>query len=148
VAQEIINSLKKTQTNQHQPEYNDEIPFPKLPTLKAEEMETLLKGLGINKAIAYDGVTDAFFSKKLLPKAKEILRDLWSCSFFPNKHFETRLVPLNKVHPNIPKSNQFRPIIIQSPNLKLLEARFQPKLTNYMRERLHLGQTGFVPEME
>ena len=78
---------------------------------------------------------------------KKLLFDLWSCNKHYLDHFETRLIPLNKVHPKTPKANEFRPIIIQSPILKLLEARFQRKLTTYMKEKLHIGQTGFVPAM-
>ena len=56
-----------------------------------------------------------------------------------------RLVPLNKVAPRIPNRLQFRPIMVQSPLVKLLEARFLPKLQRYLEERLGVSQTGFVP---
>ena len=81
--------------------------------------------MATNKAITYDGVTDILFSKKFMPKVKDLLTNQWSCNKYYLNHFETRLVPLNKVHPKIPKANEFRPIIIQSPILKFLEARFQ-----------------------
>src|SRR5438046_444996 len=54
---------------------------------------------------------------------------------------------LNKVHPKIPEANQFRPIIISSPRCKMLEARLYTKLKRYTIERLHRGQTSFVPGM-
>lgn len=147
VAQSIIESLKEIQTKRDEPEYTNEVPFPKLSPLDSEELEAILRKLGTNKAISYDGVSDVLFSTQYLPKVKSLLTNLWSCSEFSDTHFETRLVPLNKVHPKIPSSKQFRPIIIQSPNLKLLEARFQSKLMKYMKEGLHIGQTGFVPGM-
>ena len=48
------------------------------------------------------------------------------------RHLTGRLVLLNKVHPNIPKPNEMKPIIALSPILKLVESRFRDKLENYM----------------
>lgn len=56
-----------------------------------------------------------------------------------------RLVALNKVHPNIPSRGEFRPIIIMSLIVKIMEARWLPKLQNYMITKLCPAQTGFVP---
>lgn len=47
-----------------------------------------------------------------------------------------RLVPLNKVYPNIPKKDQFRPIIVLSPLYKWIELRFLEKLNNYLINNL------------
>ena len=41
-----------------------------------------------------------------------------------HKSFEVRLIPLNKVWPNIPKVEDFRPIIVLSPIIKWMEMRF------------------------
>ena len=59
----------------------------------------------------------------------------------------SRLVPLNKVFPEIPNRKQMRPILVCSPLQKMLEARFLPKLTKYMNKSLTASQTGFVPRM-
>ena len=40
-----------------------------------------------------------------------------------------------------------RPIMVQSALVKMIEARFLPKLTKYLEERLDRSQTGFVPRM-
>ena len=61
-----------------------------------------------------------------------------------NNFFRTRIVPLNKVHPRIPETDQFRPIIVMSPIVKILEARFLPKLNDYLIKKILLSQTGFV----
>jgi hypothetical protein len=50
--------------------------------------------------------------------------------------FEARLVPLNKAWPDIPKADQFRPIVVLSPLFKLLERRFQRQLSRYMTNDL------------
>jgi hypothetical protein len=49
-----------------------------------------------------------------------------------SRSFEARLVPLNKVWPDIPSKEQFRPIVILSPLFKWLEIRFTWKLSNYL----------------
>lgn len=41
-----------------------------------------------------------------------------------NKIGEARLIPLNKVWPDIPKAHEFRPIVVLSPMFKFLELRF------------------------
>jgi len=51
------------------------------------------------------------------------------------------------MHPHTPTKEKFRPISVASPLVKFLEARLQKKLYEYMKEKLHRGQTGFVPGM-
>ena len=66
----------------------------------------------------------------------------------PKEHyFNTRLIPLNKVHPEIPTPKDCRPIAVNSALVKLLESRIRKRLEEYMVEKLHRGQTGFVPGM-
>lgn len=52
------------------------------------------------------------------------------------KIFRAKLVPLNKVWPDIPKQNQFRPIKILSHMYKFLELQFLDKLENYLIDGL------------
>jgi len=63
----------------------------------------------------------------------------------PEDTWGARLLALNKVSPEVPDRKQFRSILIQSPIIKLLEARFLPKLQKYMKDDLVKSQTGFVP---
>jgi hypothetical protein len=60
---------------------------------------------------------------------------------------EGRLIPLNKVWPDIPKPDEFRPIVVLSPLFKCLELRFLPKLRNYAVNKLDRNQIGFVPNL-
>ena len=50
--------------------------------------------------------------------------------------FQARLVPLNKVWPEIPTREQFRPIVVLSPLFKWIESRFIEKLRTYMVENM------------
>ena len=61
--------------------------------------------------------------------------------------WSARLVPLNKVFPQTPTRTQLRPIMVQSPIIKLLEARFLPKLQRYLNDKLSRSQVGFVQKM-
>ena len=83
--------------------------------------------------------------------AAKKLGDIWSVDLDSisnmNETWATRLVPLNKVFPSIPTRTQLRPIMVQSPIVKLLEARFLPKLQNYLTYKLDRSQVGFVQKM-
>ena len=129
-------------------------------------METIISLLSSGKAQAYDGITDALFRKErllmteaerknppkfLFKKSVRKLRDLWRCELDELMTGEDiwagRLIPLNKISPKTPNRKQMRPILVQSPIVKLLEARFLPKLQNYLVNKLVPSQTGFVPQM-
>ena len=66
--------------------------------------------------------------------------NIWS-SFITNtklfeKHLTGRLVPLNKVHPEIPKPDEMRLIMALSSVIKLIESRFRCKLEKYLEEKM------------
>jgi hypothetical protein len=54
------------------------------------------------------------------------------------------LVLLNKAWPDIPKIDQFKPILFLSPLFKLTERRIQWQLSLYMTQCLDRNQTGFI----
>ena len=128
-----------------------EKPFPKLPRIRPEEIQELIKSLSVNKAITLDGLSDIIFKKEYHQKTGEVFGDLWSIDLHTISgimaSLTSRLIPLNKVFPEIPTRKQMRPILVCSPLQKLLEARFLPKLMKYLTERLTPCQTGFVPKM-
>jgi len=109
----------------------------------------ILSEISYGKAISFDLFSDTIFRKELLSKASSVFRDLWNTELNDPKylrHFEARLVPLNKDHPRVPRYDRFRPIVVGSPLVKLLESRFAQKLREYMIEKMFAGQVGFVPE--
>ena len=104
-----------------------------------------------NKALAFDLISDIAFSNPHKNKTSEIIRSLWDPCVTNNlcsAHFEARLIPLNKKYPNIPKPEEFRPIVVMSPLTKLLEARLLPRLQLYLMMKLQRSQIGFVPGMD
>ena len=144
--------------------------FPKLNRLDEEEMISIISNLASGKAIAYDGVSDIIFSEKNprndmssdeegegeevstnMELTAKKLRNLWRVPLHKYDDFQdswdTRLIPLNKVFPNIPTRKELRPIAVQSPIVKLLEARFLPKLQNYLNTKLDRSQTGFIQKI-
>jgi hypothetical protein len=109
--------------------------------------------ISTRKAIAFDGISDLMFHGNQAAKTKTalIIKDAWTSKWEEHieneHHFDSRLMVLNKVHPKIPLANQYRPINISSPWYKTLETRLYPKLRKYLSDKLHRGQTGFVPGM-
>lgn len=146
----LIEVLKSIQQSPHQKQYTGEAIFPKLEPLDQLEMELLLARLAHGKACSYDLFSDTVLSQKdLVKRISSILNDLWSSDILnwdlAQIFFKARLMPLNKLYPNLPRKEDFRPIMILSVILKILETRFLPKLETYMIESMHTSQTGFVP---
>jgi len=79
------------------------------------------------------------------------MTNLWSLPLHNFQQLEetwnTRLVPLNKVFPQIPTRKEMRPIAVQNPLVKLLESRFLPDLQKYLNKNLDRSQTGFMKKM-
>jgi len=145
----IIQNLKLTQTLDTEPQYSSPLPFPLLLPLSSKEMDKITQRFSHNKAAACDYISDTLFSPALRQLTNDKLGDLWTHLAThrhetPDNLFSTRLIPLNKCHPDVPTAKDCRPIAIQSPIIKLLEARIREKLEKYLIEKLHPGQTGFV----
>jgi len=132
-------------------EWLDVEPFPKLPSLTISEMDHIIGLLSTDKAVSYDCTSDAMFSVQVRKFTAQKLNNIWSYDFDADEHNEktwtSRLIALNKVYPKTPLRTQFRPINVGSALLKLLEARFLPKLKAYLSESLDRCQTGFVDGM-
>ncbi|CAD8215511.1 unnamed protein product [Paramecium octaurelia] len=118
--------------------------LPSLPPLNTLDITELQRRMSRNKAISFDGVSDNFIRNC---KNVHIFCDIWKQSTIETNYAccRARLVPLNKVFPDIPTKTQFRPITILSPLFKLLELRFLPRLQQYLSTRLSKGQAGFIP---
>jgi len=114
INKQLITTLKELQLDLSKP-YPINLAFPTLPSKSIVEMKAILSKLSTGKAIAWDGLTDSIFHKDLQDKTSLIFADLWdSLKQIPNIHFESRLIPLNKKHPNIPTRKDLRPIKVTS----------------------------------
>ena len=127
------------------------IPFPELPLLSKEECYDIIRNISTNKALAFDGVSDVIFCQENINQASQKLSDIWNINWneIPGSDvfFKSRLIPLNKCHPNLPGPKDFRPIVVSSPIVKLLEARLLPKIRGYLRKEMYRGQIGFTPDL-
>ena len=85
--------------------------------------------MSINKVITLDGISDTWIQET---REIKIINDLWNDNNLKvlNKIFYARLVLLNKVWPDIPNEEEFKPIVILSPLFKYLDIRFNEKLQN------------------
>jgi hypothetical protein len=105
--------------------------FSTLPPLAHQETQILQKLFSAGKAITFDAFSDVWF--KSTPRT-DLICNLWNPAGIEQlqSSFEARLVPLNKAWPNIPREDEFHPIVILSPAYKWLELRFIPKLRSYL----------------
>lgn len=146
----LIAVLRDIQVDPYVPIPSAE-PFPNLPNLSQEEAERLIDRMASDKAISFDLFSDIIFSNCYKAKTAEVIRDLWNSDVTEQlsaPYFEARLVPLNKKYPNVPKAEEFRPIIVLSPIIKILEARLLMRLQDYLVQSLHRSQIGFIPGMD
>ena len=143
----LMTVLRNIQLDESRPVPNN-VPFPDLNALSMKEAHELVDRMAVNKAISFDLFSDIIFSPEHKEKTANIIKDLWNASntnAIQDTHFQARLIPLNKKFPDVPKPEDFRPIVVMSPLIKLLEARILDKLQDYLIRKLHRSQIGFVP---
>ncbi len=150
ISKTLIEALKSIQLSDNFETYLEKVHFPELPPLSLEEMNKIIDKLSSGKATSYDLFSDLCLNDEILKSLfKEKLISLWTSQLNDirgiEEFFKVRLVPLNKIHPEIPTDSQFRPNIIMSIIIKLMEARWLPKLQEHLIQRLAPSQTEFVP---
>ena len=124
-----------------------------LPLLNDGEIGELIEKLSRGKALAFLPMPDlALHALNKLSINLEFLNCLWNPEWllrFPII-LKSRLICLNKIHPDIPKPSDMRPICVTSSLFKLIELRFAEKLsTAYwnITDPLAKTQVGFLPHM-
>jgi len=142
--------LKDIQYAAEAEQYAGTLPFPDLPELTKSEVKGILATLASNKAMSFDLFSDSILrNQEAVEKLASVLTDLWSSKLNDidrlSDIFKARLVALNKVHPNTPRKRKFKPIVILSLIVKIMESRWLPKLRGYMIQKMCPSQTGFVP---
>lgn len=144
----LIEKFKRIQTAEDEPFYTSPIKFPTLEKLSSKKFHHLLQAIARDKTVSYDLFSDIIFEANHINKTREVFKDIWSNlnKLDISKHFEQRLIPVNKDHPQIANINRVRPIAVTSPFVKLLEVRFLGKLNEYLKGRMFPGQIGFVPD--
>ncbi len=154
----ILNHYRK----QHTPDYNyglkSNTRFPNLSPLGVAETIGCMSHISQNKALAFDAVCDSIFHIEIDEKSErisdetwrraELFRNFWDAditnSTFLTESLTGRLIPVNKIYPKTPSLNDYRPIVALSAIAKFLEARFAPKLSEYIKTNCIYSQIGFV----
>ncbi len=126
--------------------YNPIIPKMSLTPLNDEQITIMQSFMSQGKGLNGDGISDTWIANTNNP---HIINDIWKPEIFKllPKIGRAQLIPLNKVWPQIPTKDQFRPITILSPLFKWLELRFIDDLNNYQSIKMNKEQVGFVPTM-
>lgn len=148
INQKITEFLSASQQSKEDNSTTHPHSFPYLPPIKLNEIIRILKSISRNKASNYDMVSDTLINKMNIHATAKLMTNLWSqppelLDSWP-EIFKSRLIPLNKIAPEIATVDKIRPIVINSLMIRILEGRFQEKLKQYMTNQLHISQTGFV----
>lgn len=126
-------------------------PPPALPPLTNQQISSLISRLATKKALTDFPIPDEFIHSAQSEAFLTSLNLLWNPTFLLNNNeiFDSRLIPLNKVHPNVPEPHQMRPIVVTNVLFKLLEMR----LNDVLYEKFNLlpkiseSQVGFIHGM-
>ena len=120
-----------------------------LPPLKIEELRYIVTKLNRSKALPNVTIPDTIITERKDDAILKSLNQLWDIDFLM-KHpeiFDMKVIPLNKVHPRLPNPKQMRPIFATSAVFKIMELRFNHKLTTIYQSLPELArfQVGFLP---
>jgi hypothetical protein len=131
----IIQHFKTIHQNKQSTEIKtSKIRFPTLPRPSSEKAIWISSKFSNDKAVSFDGIEDSIF--KIHSKCKtepctkckrkvNLIQSLWDQHYWNSgkgsKSFTCRLIALNKVFPSIPHVDKYRPIIVMSPLIKILE---------------------------
>lgn len=145
VLQKRENELKKNYG-----EHTREVPFP-LPPLRIRLIKELIERIPKKKALTSFPIPDELLLTHNGFSFLMSLNSLWDPKFLLNhpEIFNCKLVPLNKVHPEVPHPYQMRPIVATNSLFKLLELRFNDTLNEKFNllPKLANSQTGFIRGM-
>lgn len=127
-------------------------PIPKrLPSITWQEVKRLISRLSVGKALSVFPIPDNFLKEIAKSDGDYNFDDLWDAKFLLEhpELLQAKLIPLNKTHPRVPRSDQMRPIVVSNPLLKLAEARFTQKLNEFFLKLppLSCAQIGFLAGM-
>ena len=147
IDKKLVEHLQHVHDSPETEKIQRNLEFPCLNQLTHVETKSICSKMSQNKAIPFDVVSESIFSN-LNEESLKVLSNLWT-NIWNNKafchFFNSRLVALNKDFPKTPPVNRIRPIFVMNPIIKFMEARFLPKLQEYLVEKLHRSQVGFVP---
>ncbi len=153
-AKRIAQNFKEIHSQTDPEETLKRVDFPDLGPVETKHMIAMMSMIAQNKAISFDGVHESIFHVLKNGKDKdtadraELLKDIFKPEVLNSSYMEHaltgRLIPLNKVFPNTPTIDQYRPIVALSPMAKILEARIAVKLKRYVKRFCTHSQTGFV----
>jgi len=160
VSRAIILSMEKLHTPPQEQRIESRRRWEGLQALTVEETIAIMERMPKNKAVAFDLIGDDLFevtkdnqgrvTKETAARAKMLSR-VWDEELLNSRDakllLQGRLIPLNKKFPKTPMVEEVRPIVIMSSLIKFMELRLAPKLSQYMVEKLHRSQVGFVPGM-
>jgi hypothetical protein len=144
----LIKRMKEIQFDESLPGYCENGRFHTLEPISIQKFRKITQRLTVGKALSLDLISDVVFGYGDTEGASTKLRDIWSIDLGKSEFssiFKCRLIALNKDHPRTPTYDRFRPIVVSSPLVKLIESRFLSRLQKYLLNRLHASQTGFVP---
>ncbi len=147
----LIGHLRKNDNRFPDRNYINWNKLPKLKKPTFKELANLLRKVSIHKALTYFPVPDEHIKYLLANNRLDFFRDLWDqeiLNHFP-EIFESKLIPLNKVHPEVPSVSQMRPIVATNVLFKILELRFSEELhlKFWKLGGYALSQIGFLKNM-
>lgn len=131
--------------------YIVDLKIPDLRPISQSEISRILEKVSIIKALAIFPFPDEYMESIPTEKSRNYFLDLWkeeTIRKFPDI-FSCKLIPLNKIHPKVPKCEEMRPIVATNVVFKILELRFSEELQEafWKLDGYAVSQYGFLRHM-
>ena len=148
VSKSLVDHLRKNDNRFQGREYKNWNVLPSLPEPTEEELIEILHKVSRHRALTSFSVPDEYIKFLLDNDLSHTLAKLWdpnTLTQFPEV-FDCELIPLNKVHPQVPTTNQMRLIVATNVLFKVLELRFSDELHHKFWDLrgFVLSQLGFL----
>ena len=119
--------------------------------ITADEIQTVIKNLLMQKSPTSDGFTGEFykaFKEELTPIPHRLFQKIQKDARLPNVFYKASITLIPKPDKDTSKKENFRPISLMNIHTKILNNLLANRIQQYIKMIIHLDQVGFIPGIQ